>query len=397
MAGKLSPRQKMINLMYLVFIAMLALNMSKEVLSAFGLMNKKLTAANQATTERNNAFLEGLNAKVSDQPEKYGPLQDKATKINDISNQLENYLEGLKTKMKKKVKDTTDYEVMDKPDYLDQLFFRGDKLKPGGKDFLDRINAYRNEMVAILGEDYKEIANSVNANFETETATNRKGKEVEWINYHFEGFPLIASLTKLTQMQTDIKTTKSEVLSAMLEGQLTSDVSLSNYEAIVIPDKTAFFSNENFKGRVVLGRFDNTLSFENVIVNGRKITDLERGQVPSNFPAGNVGTNDIKGELQYMENGELKSIKIETKYAVIPKPNEAIISADKMNVVYRGVQNPMSISIPGIAKINASAQGTLKAASGAGKYTINVTAFKGREIKINASGRLPDGKSVSFN
>src|SRR5690606_26784402 len=115
----------------------------------------------------------------------------------------------------------------------------------------------------------------------------RDGVEVEWLSYHFEGFPLIASITKLTQLEADIKTTNSEILSILLEGELQSAVSMTNYEAIVVPEKTAFFNGENFKGRVVLGRFDNTMSFDKVIVNGNEITTFDGGQVMLDFPSGN--------------------------------------------------------------------------------------------------------------
>ncbi|HLU51378.1 MAG TPA: hypothetical protein VKZ42_04380, partial [Flavobacteriaceae bacterium] len=83
--GKLSPRQRMINLMYLVFIAMLAMNMSKEVLSAFGLLNDRLSTANIAADQRNVAFLDNLNLKAEEQPEKYVPLREKAGQIDKIS------------------------------------------------------------------------------------------------------------------------------------------------------------------------------------------------------------------------------------------------------------------------------------------------------------------------
>lgn len=99
--GKLSPRQKMINLMYLVFIAMMALNMSKEVLSAFGLMNEKLTSANTIATERNTAFMAGLAEKVTEQPEKYTPLKEKADQISSLSNDFNSYIEQLKAEIYK--------------------------------------------------------------------------------------------------------------------------------------------------------------------------------------------------------------------------------------------------------------------------------------------------------
>ncbi|HMQ43032.1 MAG TPA: gliding motility protein GldM, partial [Mariniflexile sp.] len=116
--GNLSPRQKMINLMYLIFIAMLALNMSKEVLSAFGLMNEKLTESNEAASDRNTSFMANLEQKATDQPEKYVPLKSKAQQIDALAAKFNTYLEDLKGKMVEGLDNPTDYEVMDKGDYL---------------------------------------------------------------------------------------------------------------------------------------------------------------------------------------------------------------------------------------------------------------------------------------
>src|SRR5690606_39022089 len=118
--------------------------------------------------------------------------------------------------------------------------------------------------------------------------TTKEGIKKGWLTYHFEGFPMVASLTKLTQMQADVKTIESEVLSNMLAGEQVKQLSMKNYSAIVIPDKTAFFSGENFKGKVVLGRFDNTLNFEKIVINGRELDNVEQGQVMLDFPAGAV-------------------------------------------------------------------------------------------------------------
>jgi gliding motility-associated protein GldM len=179
----------------------------------------------------------------------------------------------------------------------------------------------------------------------------------------------------------------------MLSGQLQSEVSLTNYEAIVIPDKTAFFSGENFTGRVVLGRVDQTLKFDKVTINGNEINTIKAGQVDMSFPAGNVGEQNITGVLQFREGDSIVSIPINSSYAVIPKPNAAVISADKMNVVYRGVQNPMTISIPGVGQVSASGPG-LSPAGGAGKYMMNVTTVQAREVTISVTGKLPGGETV---
>ena len=396
-SGKQSPRQKMINLMYLVFIAMLALNMSKEVLTAFGLMNEKLAESNQTTTQRNIAFMAGLEEKVSEQPAKYAPLKEKADKIDELSTNLNTYIENIKAELTKdRVEeiDRTDYETMDRPDQLDEMFFTGGRNTVKGEEFVQKIAAYREGVASLIEDDFSAIASKVKNEFATEPVKNRNGITKPWLEYHYQGYPLIASLTKLTQLQADVKTTESEILSAMLSGQLQSEVSLTNYEAIVVPTKTAFFSGENFTGKIVLGRVDKTLKFDNVVVNGNKVESNEAGQVSLNFPAGNVGEQAIKGEIQFKEGDSVVSIPISSSYAVIPKPNSAVISADKMNVVYRGVKNPMTISIPGVGSVTANAPG-LSPAGGAGNYVMDVTTLQAREVTINVSGKLPGGETVS--
>ena len=195
-------------------------------------------------------------------------------------------------------------------------------------------------------------------------------------------------------MQTDITTTQSEIFGTLLGGQLESDVSMSNYKTILIPEKAAFFQGENFKGKIVLGRYDASLKPSEVVVNGNEITTFIDGGAILDFPAGAVGERDIKGKFVFIENGEPVEIEINSSYAVIPKPNSAVISADKMNVVYRGVPNPMTISIPGIPDNLVSASGSgLSKGSGTGKYTM--TPGAGREVKINVTGKLPNGQSVS--
>ncbi|MGY5846396.1 type IX secretion system motor protein PorM/GldM [Salegentibacter sp. HM20] len=393
-SGKQSPRQKMINLMYLVFIAMMALNMSKEVLTAFGLMNEKLTENTQTTAQRNSAFMAGLAEKATEQPAKYSPLVEKAEQIDELSSNLDSYIENIKSELLASVNDPRDYETMDKSVTMDEMFFQSGRVNPRGQEFLDQIEAYREGVASTIEEDFPDIAQKVRNEFATNPEETRDGIEKSWLEYHYQGYPLIASVTKLTQLQSDIKNTENQILSAMLSGQLQSEVSLTNYEAIVIPDKTAFFSGENFTGTVVLGRVDPTLKFENVIINGNEVESTQAGQVKLNFPAGNVGENEVTGELQFRESDSIVKIPVRSSYAVIPKPNSAVISADKMNVVYRGVQNPMTISIPGVGNVSANAPG-LRPAGGAGSYVMDVTTLQAREVTINVSGKLPGGESVS--
>jgi gliding motility-associated protein GldM len=182
--GNLSPRQKMINLMYLIFIAMLALNMSKEVLSAFGLMNEKLTESNEAASERNASFMAGLEQKANEQPAKYEPLKAQASQIKTLANNFDAYLEDLKTKMTAKIDDPTDYEIMDKGDYLDEHFFKGDIIKPDGKEFLNQIATFRDGVVEVLSnqEGMDAVIEDVKEKFNTDAVKRGAGK-VEWLDH----------------------------------------------------------------------------------------------------------------------------------------------------------------------------------------------------------------------
>jgi len=397
-SGNLSPRQKMINLMYLIFIAMLALNMSKEVLSAFGLMNEKISESNASATVRNSQFMQGLADKVDEQPEKYAPLKAQADQIDVLANDFTAYIDELKGKMTAKIDDTKDYETMDKGDFLDEHFFKGDKLKPEGEEFLNQIAKFRDGVVAVLSTnpDMASIVDDVKQKFSTEQVTNRDGIKIDWLDYHYKGFPLIASLTKMTQLQADVKTTESEILSSMLAGKLKVEASLTNFDAIVVPDKTAFFNGENFTGRIILGKNDKTLKAHKVIINGQELSAeaMQAGQTMLDFPAGAVGERDIEGEFQFKEGDSIITIPVKSTYAVVPKPNSATISADKMNVVYRGVVNPMTISFAGVSDNNVSASAPgLSKSGGVGKYEMRPGS--GREVTINVTGTLPDGTKVS--
>ncbi len=403
--GKETPRQKMINLMYLIFIAMLALNMSKEVLSAFGLMNEKLVESNEATESRNASFVASLDVKAADQPEKYEPLKAKADQIDKLAHDFDTYLTDLKSKMTAKIDDPTDYEIMDKGDYLDEHFFKGDKIKEDGQEFLNQMKTFREGVANVLaGEKGMEsVIKEVNEKFSTDEVKNRDGVKQDWLDYHYKGFPLVASLTKMTQLQSDIKTTESQVLANMLQGTLSSEVSMTNYTTLMETSKSAYFNNEQFDGQIVLGRKDASTKPSRVelTLDGRPLTKdqyaIEDGKVKLKIGTGGVGEHKIEGKLIFAQDGEEVEVPVASSFATVAKPNSATISADKMNVVYRGVKNPMTISFAGIPdnKVSASAQG-LSRGSGS-SYVMDATKIKGREVTINVTGTLPDGKKVSDN
>ena len=399
--GKQSPRQKMVNLMYLIFIAMLALNMSKEVLAAFGIMNEKLETSNEKTTASNNAFLESLGTKASEDAAKYDKLYQNAQQIKAMSQEYYDYLEGLKKGMMEGIEDPKDYARMDMSDYLDQKLFQGENLSEDGKKFMSNLTGYRDQVAAIVPAALKQsVIDRFQTGDENGKVEKRDGTKQDWINYHYEGYPLVASLAKLTQLQADVKITEEAALKSMLAGELTEQVSLKNFATPLSATKSAYYAGEKYDGKIIISKTDNSSTpvRAELTLDGRKLSEgsdykLEAGGVKMLIGSGSAGDHEVKGTIYFKQDGEEIPVEVNNSFATISKPNAALIAADKMNVVYRGVANPMSISIPGIPnnKVRASAPG-LKAVSGS-KYVM--TPGTGRNVTITASGTLPDGQSVS--
>ncbi len=397
--GKLSARQKMINLMYLVFIAMLAMQMGKKVLSAFGRMNETFEETVASSTESNQSSLKQLAALADEQPEKYSKIYNVANELHQKSTDFNSYLDNLKSEMLSKSKDKKDYEAMSSSNFVDEMFFKDGKETAKGKEFVSKIDTYREGVLKLLDpKKDADLVKKVKKWFDTSPEKHgKKGKREEpWLESRFEGFPLISSISNLSKMQTDVAATENDFMSTSVSGQRKSDVSMTNYDAMVVFDKNAYYPGEQLSGKIVLGKNDPSIRAKEVVINGRKVSDdqIKAGQVVLSGAAGNVGEHELKGKFVFLEDGKPVEIPIVGgKYSVIPKPNDAIISADKMNVVYRGVQNPLSISIPGLPhnKVNASAPGLQKV--GAGKYVMNPP--KAREVKISVSGKLPNGQTVS--
>ena len=392
--GKLTPRQKMINLMYLVFIAMLALNMSKEVLTAFGNFNDKFSESNKLTEQSNATLLSALNTKAADEPAKYAEPARKAKDVAKISKDFVAFLETVKAEVTEGIEpDETGklpFESMDKST-IDEKWFQGDGYSPRGKEIVSKIDKYVADVKKVLGNDVKYIPfiKEIEKKFSTADITNREGVKQKFLDYKTKGFPAVSTLTFITAMQNDVKNTEAGAYNLFLGNALQSAASMKNFQAIVVLDKNAYFAGEQVTGKVVLGRYDaNT-----VPTSFKGPGKIENGQAVISMTAGGIGEQNISGEFGFLEDGKEIPLKFEGKYVVVPRPNQAIISADKMNVVYRGVPNPISISVPGIAsnKVNASAPGMSKV--GDGKFMLKPGS--GSEVKINVNATMPDGKSMS--
>jgi gliding motility-associated protein GldM len=393
--GKLTPRQKMINLMYLVFIAMLAMNMSKEVLSAFGLMNEKFDAANASATQTNEQMMLALDTKATEAKGQFAVAAVTAHKVEAATKKFYDFVGTLKAEVLKGVESEggkLPYEAMDKADNLDHSWFTGDGYTKRGNEVITAIETFKSEINSALGGEkkYAAILKEITGKFDISPVTNKEGVKIKYLDYHFKGFPAIASLAKLTAWQNDAKKAESDVISAALGKAAVQAASYSNYQAIVALDKNVYFQGEPVTGKVVLGRYDENTKPTSFQGPGK----LVNGQAIISTTAGAVGEQNLSGQFTFVEEGKTIPLKFTGKYVVVPRPNSANISADKMNVVYRGLPNPLTISFAGIGDNNVTASGPgVSSAGGKGKY--NLTPGAGTEVTVTASGKMTDGKVVS--
>lgn len=396
--GKLTPRQKMVNLMYLVFIAMMALNMSKEVLSAFGLMNEKFEESNKGATENNNGLYQALSAKATDDPSHFGEAKKLADQVKSQSADFYAYIEAIKGEITKGIErepgNKLPFEQMDKGDKIDEMWFSGDGYSAKGKEVVAKIEGYRNAMIALLKTDkkYAGTVKELENKFNTADVKAHDGAMKKFLDYHYKGFPSIASLTKLSAMQNDVKTIEASVYSSAL-GKAALDVaSMKNFTALVVLDKNAYFEGEKVTGKVVLGKYDADTKPTSFVGPGK----IENGQAVLNFSAAGVGEHDINGKFVFTEDGKSIPLDFKGSYVVVPRPNAATISADKMNSVYRGVTNPMTISFAGVSdnNVTASAPGLVKG-SKPGQYNWVVTSVPGDDVTVTVTAKLPDGSTAT--
>jgi len=412
--AKESPRQKMINLMYLVFISMLALNMSKEVLSAFGMISEQVAENNISLQERIITFETSIDSNFEKEDKIWKDKKLAKDKVHEIATNFITYLTNLQqTPPQKEVKGLknpiNDYEVMDKPDYFNNKFFLGSQgvLKPEGQEFLDKIKAFKTEFVAVVDslktgksdENYVNLINDVTALFDTESEViNRSGAKTTWIEYNYFGFPEVATNTKLTVMKANVLGFQAELLSAMIGGQYKINATLANFDAYVVSDKAAYFPGSKFSGKIVLGKKSENLQPTAITINDSEIDPIEslndEGEIELDFTVGSVGTREIVGTITFEEgDGEPIEIPVLSNYEVISKPNSASVQVLGRNTLFRNFENEVKVSVPGIAANLVKATGPGVTDKGNGLYTIKPQ--KGQEIVLNVTAQLPNGETFT--
>jgi gliding motility-associated protein GldM len=415
--GKVSARQKMINLMYLVFIAMMAMNMSKEVLNAFGLMSSKFSESTTLINKRNVDKLNLLIQKGEEQKADFALSAERGKIVREKSQIFIDYLEDLKKFLIARGDIEIDPKTnqlkwgeMDNSSPVDEAWFTGDRLTKNkgpegvfsGDGVMEAFKNYRNDIIEIFGKDayFKPAIDAFKNRFSTEEAINEEGVLENWLKFNFEGYPLVATYTRLTSYINDVSTTESSLLNLLLGNANEEAYGLDKNKAIVLADKSTFFAGEKFQGKVVIGKYADVppikLNIQGEDVDLTKAID-SNGAARLDFNVGSVGEHEISGVFTVLQKGKELEIPITGNYVVVPRPQEASVAADKMNVLYQDLNNPITISFPGVPdnKVTARARG-LRKLPGQSKYIVKPSPpYENDGLTINVSAELDDGSVVS--
>ncbi len=274
--NKLSPRQKMINLMYIVLTAMLALNVSSDVLNGFTQVEEGLKRTNNNVEERNAAILNTLEAFAAQNPDKGQRWFDKATEVRRVTDRLYLQIDSLKQLIVNEADGSgADVENIQSRDNLEAasvIMLSG--TKPRGAQLRRDIDSYRTYITSLMTDSIKR--SSVEKALSTEPVM-RKGTlgKQSWEESKFDNQPVVAAITLLTKLQNDVKYAEGETLQTLLANVDAGDVRVNELNAFVIPQSRFVMRGGKYSANIVLAAVDTTARPE-VYVNGAKLPN-DRG------------------------------------------------------------------------------------------------------------------------
>ncbi len=408
----------MINMMYLVYTALLALNISAETLNAFITVDKGLRRTTSAL-DTNIIEVYKVFQERAERDSSALPLYAKALKAQDISSKLFASIE----KMKDELLEISGFEIVNgekvpsnhRDTNTPTLYFVNED---NGKNLQTQINAARDQFLLLYSDDVRASrASSITLNAEDPVAKDGLSAK-SWIEHNFADVPVVAAMTILSKIENDAKTTEADIVGYLKEQIGLESVSFDVLKARAIPKKSYLNLGETYTAdifvsasssstqpKVFIGEFDP--AFIKTDDNGdlpseveadkiplrpgyKELSDAVNGIVKYEFQASGIGPKIYRGVIEVLnaKTGKVKYYPFETDYLVAQ--SQAVVSPTKMNVLYIGVDNPLDISVPGYPTSSVSASissGSLT--GGNGKYVGRVNSTG--NVKINVSVRTEAG------
>ena len=392
------PRQLMINLMYLVLTAMLALNVSAEIFNAFKLVDQGLEKSNKVLDEANNP-IPGEVARLAKKKPELQTYADRTNPVRELSKEFNEYVTGIFDSMvdaggdKNGTHDEGDYKLdggvkklkgIKNKDVATRMLVDGGT----GEELKARILDTKNKFLEFIDEeDRAAFISNISLEVDDESWTKSKDKK-SWSEYNFRQMPLGAIQPMFTKFKNDAKSTEAAILNYLLGKVGGEDIVLDKFQVVSSPKKTYIIKGDKFETDVFLSASASQSSNTGVSisVNGKGMA-VKDGVAKFTETASATGIKKYKASVSVTNpvTGEKKTYSSDFEYEVGVR--SVSVSADKMNVFYIGVDNPVSVTAAGISsndlKVNASGI-SLKKGGGKGKYI--ATASKPGEAKISVSG-----------
>lgn len=387
------PRQKMINMMYLVLTALLALNVSAEIINAFKTVDASLMKSNSTLSSATSEIYDALAASLEEPKtrEKAAIWKPKADQVKELSVQLYNYIDGLKDSLKRESgyapeKGDTSFKV-DNLDATTRLMGTGTEGE--GEKLRLALEKYKKDILAIDPEIAKEFDHSLPIN--TDRPISEAGNTNQsWSAAYFHMTPTIAALTILSKFQNDVKNTENKVASFCFKKIGDVKVIFDKFEPMIGANSTYLMPGEQLEIKAGLGAF-NASAKPKVFINGNAVTVGDNGVAEVKMPAGGSGGHKLNIDVKYLDpsTGEERSLNKVFEYTV-GQPSGVAVMADKMNVLYVGVENPLTITAgAGSEKVSASVNNGTVSKAGGSKYIAKPKEPGTADVNV-----MVDGKSV---
>ncbi len=392
MALPREPRQKMINIMYLVLTAILALNVSAEVINAFKVVDRSLMTSNDNIKATNETLYKSLSDKFNDpkqNQEKVKLWNDKAKTAKTLSADIDTYINTLKQQLKeaanltmveKDGKTVEDYKE-DNLDASTRLFETNGK----GKELKDKLDVYKQSILNIDPSIKKLFEN--NFPVTTDPPVSQEGGKKDFTTSFFHMTPTVAALTMLSKFQNNVKNAESQIVTYCHNQIGAVEVHMDKSNILVGQNSNYLMPGQELVVTAGVGAYSSTTS-SSITVNGSPIS-MVAGQGEYKTTVSGAGDHSIEVNGSFIgEDGKPVPVHQTVKYTV-GTPGGAAVMLDKMNVFYIGVPNPISISSgTGWDKTHVSMSGgTLTPAGGPGKYIVKVSAVGKSSITVNADGK----------
>lgn len=388
---RLSPRQKMINLMYIVLTAMLALNVSSDVLDGFTQVHEGLNRSNTNFGNRNESILSQLQGLSEQNPDKGRVWYDRAMAVRTRTSALYSLIDSLKLAIVREADgeegNVDDIKRREDLEAAAVVMLTG--RHAAGAPLRAEIESYRDFVSAFIVDSLKR--NIVGAALNTDPVT-RPGNLIplQWEEVRFDRQPVVAAVTLLSKLQSDILYAEGETLSSLLAQVDAGDVRVNELNAYVLPQSRLVMRGGKYSANIVLAAVDTTRRPE-VFIDGHKL-DNSHGVYELNTTS--TGTFNYKGWLEVAHgDGTVTRHDFESDYTVIEPM--ATVSATLMNVLYAGIANPVSISVPGVPMSGISASMTNGTLSREGDHWSARPQQVGKEAVVTVTANM-DGHPVTM-